>query len=393
MKAIKVTGLSLCLVLSSGIAIAQDDTKEEKESVRVEIIITDENGEQREVIKEFHKDIRPYHLDNLGGLDVEILKTNPFKHNRGFQPKPKLGVGLDLSGNELKVTTVYEESTAEEAGILEGDVIVEFNEKTVSNIDELRQELKNAEIGELITLKVNREGSIQVMEAELKPMKPKHFEFIEEFAPKTNLPKAYMGFKYDISKENLLVLEVYENSPAEKAGLKRGDLITMIDGELVAEKDLRETLLAKEKGDKISLKVEHGSDTKNIVITLEEAPQDFFGAPGKNVERIRVFLTPKDKEAVAKALKKSVDEINLNSSLHLKTYPNPINNELNIEFPEELAKDAELTISNLNGKIVFEKKLRSSEPIKVDFENEASGAYIIILESDGDMIVKKVIKH
>lgn len=64
---------------------------------------------------------------------------------------------------------------------------------------------------------------------------------------------------------------IVAGSPAEKAGLKSGDIITEINGEKVTSKNIIGDIIQKYNvGDTITLKVLRGSDTLEIKVILEE---------------------------------------------------------------------------------------------------------------------------
>lgn len=78
------------------------------------------------------------------------------------------------------------------------------------------------------------------------------------------------------TKDGILVGEVYSNSPAAKAGIKKGDIITSIDGldlgklkkdnESVAK--LSTTISSKKVGDTVSLGVISQGNSKTVKVTL-----------------------------------------------------------------------------------------------------------------------------
>ncbi len=69
--------------------------------------------------------------------------------------------------------------------------------------------------------------------------------------------------------EGLMVGELAENSPASKSGLKRGDLITSIDGKTVARAlDLERNLIGKKAGDKIELTLTRDDEEESVSLTL-----------------------------------------------------------------------------------------------------------------------------
>ncbi|WPC42568.1 S1C family serine protease [Clostridium sp. JS66] len=80
----------------------------------------------------------------------------------------------------------------------------------------------------------------------------------------------------DVAKQNnvpegVAVLQVEEFSPAEKAGLQTGDIITKFDGKSVKSVDSMNTIKSKHKpGDEISLEVYRDGSTKSLKLKLSE---------------------------------------------------------------------------------------------------------------------------
>ena len=70
-------------------------------------------------------------------------------------------------------------------------------------------------------------------------------------------------------EEGLYVVEVNEFSPAEKAGLKCGDLIVKADGKRIKTfEELQEIKNSKEEGDSINIEFIRDGKTQNATITL-----------------------------------------------------------------------------------------------------------------------------
>ncbi|MBS3908106.1 MAG: trypsin-like peptidase domain-containing protein [Actinobacteria bacterium] len=71
-----------------------------------------------------------------------------------------------------------------------------------------------------------------------------------------------------------IVLDVLKGTPAEKAGLKKNDVITAIDGEKIETMDELLVLIRQKKvGDKIELTYYRGKDKKTVELTLVEKPK------------------------------------------------------------------------------------------------------------------------
>lgn len=67
---------------------------------------------------------------------------------------------------------------------------------------------------------------------------------------------------------------VYEGTPAERAGLRPGDVVEALDGKDVASfEDLRARVGDKRPGDVVKLRVRRGESTLDVDVTLEAKPQ------------------------------------------------------------------------------------------------------------------------
>jgi membrane-associated protease RseP (regulator of RpoE activity) len=81
---------------------------------------------------------------------------------------------------------------------------------------------------------------------------------------------------YTTRDSGILVGEVEDNSPAQKAGLQVGDIIVSIDGkDIVSSSDLRRTLRGKKDGDTARIDILRGKNRQTVVATLVE--RDFGG--------------------------------------------------------------------------------------------------------------------
>src|SRR5690606_7356803 len=67
---------------------------------------------------------------------------------------------------------------------------------------------------------------------------------------------------------------VYEGTPAEKAGLRPGDVVETIDGEPVPDfESLRARVGSKAPGDVVELRVRRGESVLDVRVTLEAKPE------------------------------------------------------------------------------------------------------------------------
>jgi len=82
---------------------------------------------------------------------------------------------------------------------------------------------------------------------------------------------------FDLEKaEGILIAEVGENSPAEKAGLKQGDVILSLDGSRLDDvADLRNRIAMIPPDTRITLEIIRNGRTKNIETVIGEQPENF----------------------------------------------------------------------------------------------------------------------
>jgi len=104
---------------------------------------------------------------------------------------------------------------------------------------------------------------------------------IEQLLTNKKISRPYIGLAgFDLdsktAEKNSLVAGVYvqsvaANTPAQKAAIKSGDIITSIDGKAVETMEaLNEIKNTKKVGDKVTLKIYRQKQYVDIVITLEE---------------------------------------------------------------------------------------------------------------------------
>ncbi len=74
---------------------------------------------------------------------------------------------------------------------------------------------------------------------------------------------------------SFVVLDIYESSPAQAAGVQRGDVITHIDGQPTKGRDFMkvvQTELRGEAGTEVKLKVWRFQTKKRLDITVQRVP-------------------------------------------------------------------------------------------------------------------------
>ena len=123
---------------------------------------------------------------------------------------------MSASGNYISTTidTVAPNYAAQEAGINQNDEILEINGEKVRLKSDIDEQLQNSK-GETITLTIKRNNEIKDIQ-------------IVPTVIETKTIGIYLGTEEDLSGE---IKSLYQNSPAEEAGIMVGDKIISVNGE------------------------------------------------------------------------------------------------------------------------------------------------------------------
>jgi C-terminal processing protease CtpA/Prc len=88
--------------------------------------------------------------------------------------------------------------------------------------------------------------------------------------------------------EGALITEVLEDTPAEKGGLKAGDVITRIEGEdIESTSDVYEALEDRKAGDQVDVRVLRKGQKKTIKVELEEPEEWHAGVWAPKIEKFK----------------------------------------------------------------------------------------------------------
>src|SRR5262249_57574604 len=84
---------------------------------------------------------------------------------------------------------------------------------------------------------------------------------------------AYVGVRIENVEGGAKVTQIVAGAPADKAGLKKGDVITSFDGKTVGSADdLTAAVFNAKPGDKVSVTVTRNGNTQHLSLTLGVQP-------------------------------------------------------------------------------------------------------------------------
>jgi len=174
--------------------------------------------------------------------------------DKGYVTRAWLGVFIQELDNETAnaldidtrngalITDVVEDSPAEDAGIQEGDVIVEFNGKSIADPANLKNVVSLTAPESTNKVKVVRNGSSKIMNVVLKELPDNPQQFLTRDKPNNTtfglrLKKLTESLrkKYNIDEngEPLIVIDIDPNGEAYKKGIREGDIIKNVGTERV----------------------------------------------------------------------------------------------------------------------------------------------------------------
>ncbi len=190
-------------------------------------------------------------------------------HDFGDSKTAFLGVTTESADNGgTEVTEVTRGSAAEKIGLKKGDIITKFGEAKVDSHEDLVEAIHQHKPMDKVVITFKRDGKEQKLTATLGKTNNLAFRSFNYSMPKIkeDAPYSYsfstgsnrprLGIKAQDTEDGkgVKVLDVDEDSPADKAGVREGDIITQFEGK---EVNSAETLsnLAKENRAKYELKL------------------------------------------------------------------------------------------------------------------------------------------
>jgi len=420
------------LLLAFGFLIQANGQNEEEKKVKIEIKV-DKDGEVTNYVKEFNPgdiEVIRKELESMEGVDVDviveqlggednIMLSSAFANSEGGEEHPFLGVmGTTDDEGQVVIEKVIKGSAAEKAGLKDGDIVLEADGMNLSDYEQLVDIIRSKEAGDKLGLKVDREGQELNLEAELKLKKVRRIAWSSSSTPGENeevvimngagsndvffssKSRPYVGISYSSGEDDLLITKVMEGSPAEKAGLLRGDFITKIDGVGLSEKGLLEFLDEADEGQEVKFTLNRGGKKVEKTVKLGEKKSlsgNFFDNKEVRFNKSFVFITKleeEEQEVLSKALGRDITEMEKLEDIDLNVFPNPSNGEFIINVNNQSDAPAILSIFNIKGEQLYNVELNTGNTQEeVDISKEAAGNYFVVLQQGDGSITEKIIKQ
>lgn len=211
-------------------------------------------------------------------------------------PHAFMGVITDKTDNGVKINEVVKGSAAEKSGLLNGDIITKLDDKKISSPEDLMDAVKSHKRGDEVRVYYTRDKKNKDIKLKLGETKSNNRTFIYKnvnpewgndnfnfkmppmpkmnnnffkFHYNTDRPK--LGLKIEDTENNIgvKVINVDEGSPADKAGLKKDDIISSFNGEKVNSVDeLMDKVNDSEDKDSFNIKAMRNNSEMNFDIKI-----------------------------------------------------------------------------------------------------------------------------
>jgi serine protease Do len=315
------------LVMPGALLAQQEGKGKEKDKVKQagdEVIVIRKGDKAEKVIVEVNGDnvtVNGKPLDEYKGDDVVVRRSRikdpmaladnyrAWNMNNGFNMnfamdsnRAMLGVTTEKAEKGVEIQEITsKESAAAKAGLKEGDVIARIDDKKIETPDDLSKTVKAHKPGDKLAITYYRDNKEQKTTAELGRWKGAtafstqggNYKFdlgdmdFEKIMPKIQaMPRVYApygqnwnwsgsGPKLGLSVQDtddgkgVKVIEVDDDSNAEKAGIKEDDVIMEVDGKATNSADEIAKIIRDSK-EKVSVRVKlmRNGKTENVEVKI-----------------------------------------------------------------------------------------------------------------------------
>jgi len=244
--------------------------------------------------KTFKKLTKGLPSSQFGRIGIDFYQKNPKvlfaiidcqKIGMGTPPAAGTGnadFGAFGQGSEdgVKLAMVRPERSAANAGLLADDLVTEVDGKKVTDMEDIQNIVADKKVNDKIKVKYKRGPAVKEVEVTLLERqggpggRGGQGGGQAEGGRTAQAPGVYIGIVGENAEDaGARVKEVLKGSPAEKAGIKVGDVITGIDGrDIVGYNQILFRIRDKKAGDKLKLNTKRGSKTEEIEVTLAARP-------------------------------------------------------------------------------------------------------------------------
>lgn len=313
---LKISGLAAIILLLHGTGFSQDDN-EKKDKVKIyksgdndEIIIKRKSDKDSKVTVEVKdgqvfingKPVDEFEDDNLSihrrNADDDFFTFAPRSPFRGgvwnfdsdvMESKSAfLGVVSEKAeSGGAEITEISKESAAEKIGLKKGDIITKIDDTKIEGPDDLMETIRMHKPEDKVVVTYKRDGKEEKATAVLGKFKMNYnfkmpkvnngdFNVLApggfgaySYSSRSGSPKIGIKAQDVEDGKGVKVLDVDEESPADKAGIKEDDVITQFDGKEINDvSQLAEFARAAKTKSSIKVKLNRAGKSQEVEIKI-----------------------------------------------------------------------------------------------------------------------------
>jgi len=183
-------------------------------------------------------------------LELSLGRSNPEGSSEGpGETRPRSG-GAGFLGVYLKpgadgkgalIDGTVKSSPARKVGLKKGDVVISCNGKKIGSTQDFIGMLRGKPAGHVLNLRVSRDGWAKAVKVVLgaranAPANPRARP-APKAKPAPSSKRGFLGISLEVKDGGLMIEDVQAGSPADKAGLEKGDVLLIVDGSKVGTID------------------------------------------------------------------------------------------------------------------------------------------------------------
>ena len=203
----------------------------------------------------------------------------------------------------VEVTRIAPDSPAEKAGIKTGDVLTQYNGQRVEGMDQFSRMVRETPAGREVRIGILRNGSAQTISAKIaarplitgqlvpaptaSALQPFDYRFPDIPQSRMTWRSGILGIDVETLegqlaeffgvKEGVLVRMVNKDSPADKAGIRAGDVIVRLDDVKVATPADISAHLRAARGRPVSVSVVRDRKEITVMLAMAAGPERSLG--------------------------------------------------------------------------------------------------------------------
>lgn len=272
------------------------------------------------------------------------------------------GCGEETSDG-ARIGCVIEGSSAEDMGLMKGDVVTSFNGVAVNHFDELADQIGSTSPGDKIDMEVIRDGKNKRVKGEIGKRTYSEcdsFKFFKDFKGTDEEGNIFYDYEFNFDEEEMeeRLEDVYRRLEESQA--------LMEERQHMMEMEQRERGLFGDNEETVSIRIE-----------VEPISQDEAEAVNANAEP-QLELS---------------DDLEM---LNISFFPNPTNGQINLKFSLAQEGDLDIYLYDEGGNIVYQETrmgFSGSYVNSIDISRESDGAYFLQIMQSGKTFSKKLIKN